>query len=546
MNKTIARVSSLLFFSSILAAVASAQGHLGGPLQFGHSGTVPIYGTTPQFAGLQNHTPYLMVIYGSRTITNGPFTLTAPQEVGPGGYVTVSGTFDPSAFGPYGAQIQFSYLYYNYYPGPPTGGGATVQIGASGTYDQPPSIFDPLYKVVSILYSPPGNQSSQGYSTGTTNGTTTTVGNSFTFSRQITFGTGFPGIFSDGGTIGWSITNSNSQAFTQTYTNTVALATDDNSSTTFNPNHSDAINHHLDSFVIWLNPKVTVNSIGTQPNDYTTTAQATPGVSALVADILPPIPAIAMEPIPGSISQTNPSGISSVPVQFLLPQAIASDSGGGNSYMPGLGAICKNNSLYQQQVTSASPSTPTFCTQANQCGCTPSDFAAILERDDLLNYDASTNTANPLPGTDSPLQVDVSGVSVCAQNPIPTPADCRYVIVPATSGSTTPAFQTLNGTSGITVNQTDSTATTETLGTSKSSSGGLTASIGPLVASLRVVDTWTYTDNESVGTTTGTANTMSLTLKTSTSACEENVNIFEDTLFHSFVFQVPTGITTCQ
>jgi hypothetical protein len=67
-----------------------------------------------------------------------------------------------------------------------------------------PTVFNPLYKVFSILYSPPGNQSTQGYGTTTTNGTTTTVGNSFTFSNQINFSTGVPSIFSAGATYGTS------------------------------------------------------------------------------------------------------------------------------------------------------------------------------------------------------------------------------------------------------------------------------------------------------------------------------------------------------
>jgi len=38
---------------------------------------------------------------------------------------------------------------------------------------------------------------------------------------------------------------------------------------------------------------------------------------------------------------------------------------------------------------------------------------------------------------------------------------------------------------------------------------------------------------------------MTVTLKTTTAGCEENVNIYEDTLYHTFAFQVPTGYTGC-
>jgi hypothetical protein len=38
---------------------------------------------------------------------------------------------------------------------------------------------------------------------------------------------------------------------------------------------------------------------------------------------------------------------------------------------------------------------------------------------------------------------------------------------------------------------------------------------------------------------------MSLLLKSSTTACDENVSLYEDTVYHTFAFQVPTGNTAC-
>jgi hypothetical protein len=38
---------------------------------------------------------------------------------------------------------------------------------------------------------------------------------------------------------------------------------------------------------------------------------------------------------------------------------------------------------------------------------------------------------------------------------------------------------------------------------------------------------------------------MQLNLKTSNGGCVENVSLFEDTLFHTFVFQIPAGISGC-
>jgi hypothetical protein len=74
---------------------------------------------------------------------------------------------------------------------------------------------------------------------------------------------------------------------------------------------------------------------------------------------------------------------------------------------------------------------------------------------------------------------------------------------------------------------------------------GISLSSGFLVGSIRVADTWTWTDSESIGSSTGKTNSMSVTLKTSTAARDENVNIYEDTVYHTYAFQIPTGITTC-
>ena len=242
-----------------------------------------------------------------------------------------------------------------------------------------------------------------------------------------------------------------------------------------------------------------------------------------------------MEAAPAGVTALNPSGtagVTTVPVSYLVPQAIPNDAGTGNSYMPGLAAICKSQTLYTAQL--ASPS-EVICTQTNQCGCTPADFTTLLSTDSLLNS----------PGTTSPLEADGSGASVCGQNPVPAGSDCRYVIVPIEAGSTTPLIESLSGSQANAYTQTDATNSTVTTGKSNSYSTGFSFGGGILLASVTTTDTWNWTDYQSVGSSTGQANSLALTLKTSTAACQEDVNIYEDTIFHTFTFQVPTGITSC-
>jgi hypothetical protein len=378
-------------------------------------------------------------------------------------------------------------------------------------------VFNPAYKVSSILYSPPGNQSSNGFTNSTTYGSTTTIGSSFSTAQSITYTSGIAGFFSASASYGSTSATSDSTAFAETFTDASSVATDDNSNSYYNPSASNALNHNLDTFLILLNPQVTVasGSDPSVPQTYSMGLQPIAGLSSPEADIVE-VPAIDME-------------TGNVALGVLVQQAIGSPVNGQQSYMPGLGAICKNNSAYVNNA----------CTQQNQCGCVASDFAAILAQDPLLNYNG---TGQPYPGTVSPLDADTSGINCLSPGPT---TQCRYVPVPVTPGSVTPAFEPLTGSTANTFTQTDSNTTTQTLGESTSYSVGLTFSVGPALSSIRLADTWTWMNSESVGNATGNANALSVTLKTSTPGCAENVNIYEDTLYHTFVYQVPTGIDSC-
>jgi hypothetical protein len=119
------------------------------------------------------------------------------------------------------------------------------------------------------------------------------------------------------------------------------------------------------------------------------------------------------------------------------------------------------------------------------------------------------------------------------------------VIVPIEAGSTTTEFSQLTGGGKDNYMQSDSTSSTLTTGSGWSYNVGVSYQAGPLIAQLKEQYTWTWADTESTGKTTGQTNTLTVNLQTSTTDCTENVNIYEDTLYHTFVFQSPTGANGC-
>lgn len=412
--------------------------------------------------------------------------------------------------------------------------------------------FGPLYKITSILYSPPGNKSSQGYGQAQTNGTTTTISNGFSFAYEMTFSSGIKDVLSASAFWGYSTGTTNNSAFTQTWTNALNYATTDNSNYTwYNPTQSNVLNHLLDTFEVWLNPQVTLASYGSVPVSYTANSQpiTLDGEQVYMGDVLP-IVAMSMQVQPAGVQTLmNPSGasgVSGVPVADLIPVGNLQEDG-TSVYQPGLGAICANNTLYQQQLAAMQAGNPNaqICTQGNQCGCTPADFATIMEQNPLLGYNPSTYTTSPPSGTVTPLAYDNSGEVACgyyqpAGYQIPSGSDCRYVIVPQ-AGTNVPYELSLNGAQSETYTHSDSATTSFTTTANQSYNTGFSLTAGPLVASLKDQYTWTWTDSEGIGTSTGGTNTMSVTLNTSNANCQEDVSLYEDTLYHTYVFQAPSS-----
>jgi hypothetical protein len=384
-------------------------------------------------------------------------------------------------------------------------------------------IINPKYQVQSIIYSAPGNRSSSGFTNTETDGSTTSVGKSFTSGATTSFGLS-GGFLGTGSTISWSFGNSATTGNTTVVTDTIADATGVANASP--GSGANAISHLQDLFIIWLNPAVkltqegvsnVVYSLGTQPQ---TTGDPDPGSPEIQDQV----------EVFAQVMSANASGATTVPVAILEPQTVDGQT------LPGLANICANLKTSEYLAKT--------CTLGDQCGCVPSDFAPILAQDPILNY----------PSTESPLNADTSGATVCA-NP-KTSSSCRYIPVPVATGSTTQETELLEGpnTAGgnIPVNtfsQTDSTETTQTLTETDSYTVGFSEeysfSFLGTGLSFTNADQWTWTDTESAGEINGFANQMTVSFSSSTVGCDQEIPIFEDTVYHTFVFQQPSGNTSC-
>lgn len=396
----------------------------------------------------------------------------------------------------------------------------------SNNEDLASNIFDPGFQVASLLYPPPGNESTSGFGNFTTNGTTSSVGNSLQHSAEIAFSGGT--IF--GGTtysVKYSSTNSDTKAYQTTLTNASGMTERANTESAYNPQGLNMPDHRWDTFEILLDPRIT------------TASDDASSVIGYAADL---------QTVSGQGWLQEPDNVQVVAEDMLngtvgsnwLNQQPFPNEGNGSFYEPGLASICQ--SLIQSEYNAGT------CTTADQCGCQLSDFSGILGQDALLRWNPNNLTASPLPGYESPLDVDTSGNQACQQ---PTPSlSCRYVPVPVSPTNPAPQVVTLDYTSAKSFAQTDSTTTSQTLGEEQSYSVGLSRqfklSFGVFNAQLTAANTWTWTDSESTGTINGTGNSMNVTLETNSQGCEEQNFVYEDTRYHTFVVQPPQNVPNCQ
>lgn len=397
-------------------------------------------------------------------------------------------------------------------PSGQTGGGAAVL---------PTGILYPKFKIASIIYDTPGNHSNNGFTDTLTDGTSTMTASNFGVGITDTFSvTG--GILGTGDTLSWSAGVTTTDGNSTAVTDTIAQATGVlNSSNTGGPN---AINHQQDLFIIWLNPAVSFTQIATDSATYSlgtqlqTTGDPSPGAPEIQDHV--EVFAQAM--------MANSSGVTTVPLQTLKPQVVDGQT------LPGLANICaKIISGY-----------PTSCTLANQCGCVPGDFTAVLNQDPLLKFTA----------TESPLSANTSSAALCT-NPAAT-AKCRYVPIMTVNDGTTQEVELLQGPDDAgggnpinTFNQTDATQTTQTYSESIMYSVGYSWDVSwkflGTGLDFKSQTLFTWGNSESTGKINGSSHQMSVTFSSSTVGCSEYIPIFEDTTYHTFVFQGQVGDSSC-
>jgi len=244
------------------------------------------------------------------------------------------------------------------------------------------------------------------------------------------------------------------------------------------PSVANSVDHSQDQFFIWLNPMVIVTPTGPNSANY---SLATPiGSNG--------------QPEPMDVVNINVKDLqnpSLIPIGVLQPQTVDMVSG-----LPGLADICAN---------------PVPNCNSAPCGCVGSDFTAVLATDPLISISSQTTQPN---------QIDPSRYSFIESQTLEGPQcdGCDPLINSFT--------------------QTDSQSVSETLGQSLSYSVGYKVTSGfSLFGSgltLSKTNTFSWTDAMSTGSANGTSHSAAINLGSASVDCDESVNIYEDTVFHTF------------
>ena len=250
-----------------------------------------------------------------------------------------------------------------------------------------------------------------------------------------------------------------------------------------------AIDHTQDQVYLLIDPSVTVTQNGASSGFYS--FGGSPDATGYGAAGPPP-----------DIINVNIAGLqnpSEIPLEILEPQVPSP-----GVTLPGLSFICAN------------PLPADECTQQNACGCTAADFAPIVAQDELANV---TDQAT------APSSVDPARF-VSINNPISLQG-------PQQSGA---------GPVKNNYSLSDSTlaATTTSTGTSYGESFSHGFSIaGPFTLGITSTDSFTFSQTQTAGESNGTTHTGTLVLGTSNVGCSEDVDVYEDTTYHTFAFALP-------
>ena len=376
-------------------------------------------------------------------------------------------------------------------PSCPPDGGYSVTLNGDGFFiDVQPStesvsaqlniLLYPKYYVLSILYAPPGNQSSNGFTNTITNTATTSISHSFTNAAATAINVSAAGN-------GFGVNFSTSKS-TQDSTS-FQLGTSNGAGATL-ASVRNPVDHTQDQFLIWLNPAVVVTPTSSTTANYTLRTPIGSNGQPEPMDIV-------------NINAVDLQNPGSIPLDVLNPQIRNNVSG-----LPGLANVCANP---VPQCTSA------------PCGCTTNDFTGILAADPLL--------------------------SVSLQNTLPDQVDSnRYVFVesqvlegPECSGCD-PLRNTFTANDSQTASQTKTQQYSYGVGFTRSSGFSLFGA-GLTISNS---NTFTWTNAMSTGTSNGTSHTGSVTLGTGNVGCFETINVYEDTVYHTFAFAPPIVSSGCQ
>lgn len=251
----------------------------------------------------------------------------------------------------------------------------------------------------------------------------------------------------------------------------------------------NSVDHTQDQFLIWLNPMVVVTPTGTSSATY---SMGTPiGSNG--------------QPEPMDIVNINVYDLqnpSLIPIGVLQPQIRNNVSG-----LPGLANICANP--------------VPACTTA-PCGCVTSDFAGILASDPLI----SISLQNTQPDQVAPNRYVFVNSQILEG---PQCAGCDPLTLSFTESDSQSTSQTLTQTSSYTVGY------TRTSGFSLFGAG----------LTLAHTNSFSWSNSMSTGTANGTSHTASVTLGSTSVGCNETINIYEDTVYHTFALAPAVVSSLC-